>query len=34
MLLGESEGKRPVGTPRPNCEDDIKMDIKDAGLLK
>jgi hypothetical protein len=31
VLLGKSEGKRPLGRPRLRWEDNIKMDLKEAG---
>jgi hypothetical protein len=32
LLLGNAEGKRPIGRPRCGCLDDIKMDIKWGGI--
>jgi hypothetical protein len=29
--LGQPEGKRPVGRPRPRWEDNIKMDVREIG---
>ena len=31
MLVGKPEGKRPFGRPRRRWEDNIKMDIQEAG---
>jgi hypothetical protein len=31
VLVGTSEGKRPLGRPRTRREDDIKMDLKEVG---
>jgi hypothetical protein len=31
ILVGKSEGKRPLGRPRRIWEDNIKMDVKDIG---
>jgi len=31
VLVGKSEGKRPLGRPRRRCEDSIKMDLKEVG---
>jgi len=31
ILVGKSEGKRPLGRPRRKYEDDIKMDFKEIG---
>jgi len=30
-LVGEPEGKRPLGRPRRRWEDNIKMDLQDVG---
>ena len=27
--MGKTEGKRPLGRPRPRWEDDIKMDLQE-----
>jgi hypothetical protein len=32
ILVGKSEGKRPLGRPRRRWEDNIKMDIQEVGL--
>jgi hypothetical protein len=32
VLVGRSEGKRPLGTPRRRWEDNIKLDIRDIGI--
>jgi hypothetical protein len=31
VLVGKSEGKRPLGIPRRRWEDNIKMDVQDVG---
>jgi len=31
VLVGKPEGKRPLGRPRRRCEDNIKMDLQEAG---
>jgi hypothetical protein len=31
VLVGKSEGKRPLGRPRRRWEDNIKMDLQEAG---
>jgi hypothetical protein len=31
VLVGKSEGKRPLGKPRRRWEDNIKMDLQEAG---
>jgi hypothetical protein len=31
-LVGRSEGKRPLGRPRPMGEDNIKMNLRDIGI--
>jgi hypothetical protein len=31
ILAGKSEGKRPCGRPRRKWEDNIKMDLREAG---
>jgi hypothetical protein len=31
VLLGKSEGKRPLGRPRRRWEDNIKMDLQKVG---
>ena len=31
MLVGKSEGKRPLGRPRRRWEDNIKMDRQEVG---
>jgi hypothetical protein len=30
-LVGKPEGKRPLGRPRRRWEDNIKMDVEEAG---
>jgi hypothetical protein len=30
ILVGKSEGKRPLGRPRPRWEDNIKMDLQNV----
>jgi hypothetical protein len=32
VLLGEPEGKRPLGRPRRRWEDGIKMDLREIGF--
>ena len=29
VLVGKSQGKRPLGRPRPSMEDNIKMELKE-----
>jgi hypothetical protein len=31
VLVGKSEGKRPLGRPRRRWEDEIKMDLREIG---
>jgi len=31
VLVGKPEGKRPMGRPRRRWEDNIKMDLQEAG---
>jgi len=31
ILVGKPEGKRPLGRPRCRWEDNIKMDLQEAG---
>jgi hypothetical protein len=31
ILVGKSEGKRPLGRPRRRWQDNIKMDLKEIG---
>jgi len=31
VLVGEPQGKRPLGRPRPRWEDNIKMDLQEVG---
>ncbi|KAJ4441865.1 hypothetical protein ANN_11725 [Periplaneta americana] len=31
VLVGRPEGKRPLGRPRPRCEENIKMDLRAVG---
>jgi len=31
VLVGKSEGKRPLGIPRRRWEDNIKMDLQEVG---
>ena len=31
LLVGKSEGKRPLGRPRRRWEDNIKMDLQEVG---
>jgi hypothetical protein len=32
VVVGETEGKRPLVTPRHRCEDNTKMDLKEVGF--
>jgi hypothetical protein len=32
VLVGRSEGKRPLGRPRRRWEDNIKMDLREVGI--
>jgi hypothetical protein len=32
VLVGKSEGERPLGRPRHRWEDNIKMDLREAGI--
>jgi hypothetical protein len=32
VLVGEPEGKRPLGRPRCRWGDEIRMDLKEIGL--
>jgi hypothetical protein len=32
ILVGRSEGKRPLGRPSRRWEDNIKMDLRDIGI--
>jgi hypothetical protein len=32
VLVGRSEGKRPLETPSRRWEDNIKMDLKEIGI--
>jgi hypothetical protein len=31
IIVGKTEGKRPLGRPRRRREDDIKKDVQDVG---
>jgi hypothetical protein len=31
VLVGEPEGKRPLGRPRPRWEDGIRMDLRESS---
>jgi hypothetical protein len=31
VLVGKSEGKRPLGRPRPRWEENFQMDVEDVG---
>jgi hypothetical protein len=33
ILVGRSEGRRPLGRPRRRWEDNIKMDLREIGLV-
>jgi hypothetical protein len=32
VLVGKTEGKRPLGRPRSRWEDGIRMDLREIGL--
>jgi hypothetical protein len=32
VLVGKTEGKRPLGRPRRRWEDGIRMDLRETGL--
>jgi hypothetical protein len=32
ILVGRSEGRRPLGSPRHRWEDNIKMDLREIGF--
>ena len=32
VLVGKSEGKRPLGRPRRRWEDNIRMELQEVGL--
>jgi len=32
VLVGEPEGKRPVGRPRRRWDDNIRMDLQEVGM--
>jgi hypothetical protein len=32
VLVGRTEGKRPLGRPRRRREDNIKMDLREIGI--
>jgi len=32
VLVGKSEGKRPLGRPRRRWEDNVKMDLQEVGF--
>jgi hypothetical protein len=32
VLVGRSEGKRPLGGPRRSWEDNIRMDLREIGI--
>jgi hypothetical protein len=32
VLVGKSEGKRPLGRPRRRWEDGVRMDLREIGL--
>jgi hypothetical protein len=32
VLVGRSEGRRPLGRPRHRWEDNIKMDLREIGI--
>jgi hypothetical protein len=32
VLVGNPEGKRPLGRPRRRCKDNIKLDLREIGI--
>ena len=32
ILTGKPTGKRPLGRPRPRCEDNIRMELKEIDI--
>jgi hypothetical protein len=32
ILVGRSEGKRPLGRPRSRWDDNIKLDLREIGI--
>jgi hypothetical protein len=34
VLVGRPEGKRPLGRPRRRWEDNIKMDVREIGIVR
>jgi hypothetical protein len=32
VLVGKSEGKKPLGRPKRRCEDNIKIDLRKIGI--
>jgi hypothetical protein len=32
ISVGNPEGRRPLGRPRPRCVDNIEMDLRETGL--
>jgi hypothetical protein len=34
VLVGRPEGKRPLGRPRRRWEDNIKMDLREVGIMR
>ena len=33
ILTGKPTGKRPLGRPRRRCEDNIRMDLDEIGII-
>jgi hypothetical protein len=33
FLTGKPTGKRPLGRPKRGCEDNIRMDLKEIGII-
>jgi hypothetical protein len=33
ILVGKSEGKKPLGRPRRRWEDNIRMDLREDGVV-
>jgi hypothetical protein len=34
VLVGKPEGKIPIGRPNLRCEDNIKIDLQEAGFVR
>ena len=33
ILIGTQTGKRPLGRPKRRCEDNIRMDFEEIGII-